>query len=155
MNIRGILIAASLLAAIIVGPAFSQDQKAEAELTSLIRKLVAAQTAFDASAMEQILSADYIEISPAGEVDDRAKVLGFYSPAAKAAAGESPAVQLDEFKIRSYKDHASVIVRESFQRKMGEQVRTIAMRASFLCRKEQGRWVIAAAQYTGIRSPSK
>jgi ketosteroid isomerase-like protein len=134
----------------------AQDKATEQTLLSLVKQLVEAQRTFDAAAMDKLLTADYIEVSPVGEVDERAKVLSFYSPAAKAAAGEAPAMTIDEPTYRLQKNTAIVIVRESFKRKMGDQMREVAMRVLFTFRQESGGWRIASAQYTGVRpAPSK
>ena len=50
----------------------------------MLQALVVAQETFDATQLDQLLAPDYIEISPLGEVDPRAKVLGFYAPDKKA-----------------------------------------------------------------------
>ena len=47
-----------------------------------------AQTNFQPDALDKILTADYIEISPLGEFDPREKVLGFYKPELKPPAGK-------------------------------------------------------------------
>ena len=147
---------ALLLSCSLLGVTVAQTNKTRATeqaLLELIKQLVAAQQNFDAAALDKLLAADYVEVSPVGEVDERAKVIGFYAPAAKAAAGPAVTITVDEPQYRLRDNTALVIVRESFQRKVGDQVRDMAMRASFTLRKEQGRWLIASAQYTGIRPP--
>lgn len=43
-----------------------------------------AQRTFDQAAMDRLLAEDYVEVSPVGDVDPRAKVLSFYTPEARA-----------------------------------------------------------------------
>ncbi len=149
-----VLIACVLLPLSRISPAVTAMHKLDTELTAIIQRLVDAQRAFDADAMSRLLADDYVEVSPVGEVDERAKVLGFYSPEAKAKATGAPAVvEVTDVIVRPYQDYASVIAKLTFVRKMGDAENRVAMRATFLCRKEQDRWVISTAQYTGIRQP--
>ncbi|HEY0084040.1 MAG TPA: nuclear transport factor 2 family protein, partial [Pyrinomonadaceae bacterium] len=60
-------------------PADGFKFKVEEEILGLVRQLAEAQKNYDAAKLDEILAPDYIEISPAGEVDSRAKVLGFYA----------------------------------------------------------------------------
>ncbi len=145
-----LLLAGCLLPLVTAGPIQSQKKNDE-ELTNLIKQFVETQRTFDSDTMGKLLAADYVEVSPAGDVDEREKVLGFYSPASKAASGAPSSIECDQFRIREYSDYASVIVRQAFVSNNVANPRPIYMRASFLCRKEQGRWVISSAQYTGIR----
>ena len=76
--------------------------RVENELTGLVKQLTDAQTAYDAKALDKLFTADYIEISPAGEFDPRVKVLGFYTPEAKAAAGNvTTSVEIAEPSVRN------------------------------------------------------
>lgn len=145
-----ILLMSSCLTLVTAGPIQLQKNNDE-DLTNLIKQFVETQRTFDSDAMGKLLAPDYIEVSPAGEVDEREKVLGFYSPAVKAASGSPNSIECDQFRIREYSDYASVIVRQTFVSNNAANPRPIYMRATFLCRKEQGRWVISSAQYTGIR----
>lgn len=146
-----ILLLSSCLLTLATAEPIQSQKKSEEELTNLIKQFVETQRTFDAESMSKLLAPDYVEVSPAGEVDEREKVLGFYSPAAKAASGAPSSIECDQFNVREYSDYASVIVRQKFVSSNAANSRPIYMRASFLCRKEQGRWVISSAQYTGIR----
>lgn len=134
-------------------PASAQTvSKDHAELTEVVTQLANAQMAFDAAALDRILTADYIEISPAGEFDPRAKVLGFYKPELKPPT--MPAMDLSEMSIRRYGKFAVVIAKITYTATVdGKQMPPRSMRATFVCRREKNAWRIASAQYTGVRPP--
>ena len=133
--------------------------KVEAEINTLLRQFTQAQKNYDAAKLDEILAPDYVEISPAGEVDPRAKVLGFYAPEKKSARqGELVSYELDEITSRIYGDTAIVVARLPFTMKTPDgQTLSRALRCTFVCRKTGGKWRIASAQYTGIRpqTPAK
>lgn len=122
----------------------------EKELVAVIEKMIAAQQNFDPAALGSVLTADYVEVSPVGEVDEREKVLSFYTPEATGKSS-SPTITVTEPHFRIHADSAVVIVRENIVIKVGEQSREMAMRATCTFRKEHGKWLIGSAQYTGIR----
>jgi uncharacterized protein (TIGR02246 family) len=134
--------------------AFSQTNKNE-EVISLVKKMIEAQSTFDSTTLDKIFAYDYIEISPIGEVDERAKAIGFYKVEnADEAKKMSPKSQLDEFNVRNYRKFAIVIAKLTFAPKDETQkMPTISMRTVFVCRKEKGNWKISSAQFTGIRPP--
>lgn len=155
MKIKFILIATILsLAAVSVSNAQSKDEK---ELKALVNQMITAQTEYDPKTLDNILTADYIEISPLGEFDPREKVLSFYNAEAKAAAaGMTAEVEATEHSIRSYGKFAVVIVRANYSLTMnGNPLPPRSIRATYVMRKEGKTWKIASAQYTGIRSPQK
>lgn len=128
--------------------------KVEAEILGLVRQLAEAQKNYDAAKLDEILAPDYVEISPAGEVDSRAKVLSFYAPEKKSARqGELVSYELDEITSRIYGDTAIVVARLPFTIKTPDgQTVSRALRCTFVCRKTRGRWRVASAHYTGVRT---
>ena len=88
----------------------AQQSSKDDALKSLVTQMADAQTAFDAGALDRILTTDYIEISPAGEFDPREKVLGFYKTELKTPAGVIPKVELSDISLRNYDKFAVVIV---------------------------------------------
>jgi ketosteroid isomerase-like protein len=128
--------------------------KDEATFRSLIKQMTDAQIAYDAAALDKIFTADYIEISPVGEFDPRDKVLGFYTPEAKAAAGKMSAkLDVTDFSIRSYDKFAIVISKFTYMlENEGKPLPPRSMRVMTVFRKEKDAWKITSAQYTGIRS---
>ncbi len=127
--------------------------KNESAILGTINDLVTAQTAYDLKTIDRILSTDYIEVSPVGEFDPRAKVLSFYSPEAKAAAAKiSAKVSVAEPSVRVYGDLAIAIVKlEYTMTAEGKPMPPRAIRATYVFRKSGKDWKIASAQYTGIR----
>ncbi len=134
--------------------AFAQSKETDA-LKSLVKQMTDAQSNYDAAALDKILTADYIEISPIGEFDTREKVLGFYKPELKPPADKmSASVETTDFSIRNYEKFAVVIVRLNYTMTSdGKQLPPRSIRATIVCRKEKGAWKIASSQYTGIRPP--
>ena len=133
------------------------DDPADAVLLQRANALVAAQLAFDQPALEGLLAADYLEVSPVGDVDTRDEVIGFYSAEAKsrAAAGPTPIdAVLDDVQVRVDDDAATLIARETIRMPSPDGPRAIAMRVQFQFRLINGEWRIATTQYTGIRPPA-
>lgn len=133
--------------------AFSQS-KDDATLKQLVGQLADAQMKYDATALDRLFTADYIEISPLGEFDTRDKVLGFYKPELKPdPAKVSTSSEMSEWSIRVRDKSAVVIVRFDYTiTAEGKTLPPRGMRAMFVCAKEKGVWKIASAQYTGIRA---
>ena len=137
-----------------VASAQKQD-KDETALKAVLHELSEAQSAYDAARLDRIFTADYIEISPIGEFDPRAKVLTFYTPEAKTKDGVEIKTTQDYRSIRNYGDTAIVIAELSFtMKKDGVAVPPRKMMLTAVCRKERGLWKIASAQYTGVRPPA-
>ena len=139
---------------VVTTQSYSQSHtKDETAFKSLIKQMTDAQMAYDGVALDKILTSDYIEVSPAGEFDPRVKVLGFYTPKAKADAGNiSTSLEVTDYSIRSYDKFAIAIVRLNYTLvNEGKSLPPRSMRAMVIFRKERGSWKIASAQFTGIR----
>ena len=152
MTLRTIFFA--VIISLAAATAFSQAPgKDEQALKSLVDRMTTAQTEYDAKTLDNILTADYIEISPLGEFDPRDKVLGFYSAEAKAAAAAVKAsVEATEHSIRNYGSFAVVIARLNYTMSMDSKpMPPRSIRVTYLMKKEKEGWKIASAQYTGIR----
>jgi len=131
---------------------FAQSKEDDA-LKSLVKQMTDAQSGYDAAALDKILTADYIEISPVGEFDPREKVLGFYKPELKPPADKmTVSTEATEFSIRVYEKFAIVITRLNYTMTGdGKPLPPRSIRVTIVCKKEKGAWKIASAQYTGIR----
>lgn len=154
MKIRSIFIA--IVLSLSLGVSISNAQRNdEPPIKTLINQIINAQTEYDARTLDKILTSDYIEISPLGEIDRREKVLGFYNAEAKAAAADVKAsVDATEVLIRSYDEFAIVIARLNYKMTAGgKELPTRSIRATYVMRKDGKTWKIASAQYTGIRPP--
>lgn len=156
MRINLILSALLLALSAAVVPA-QTSAETEAGLRSLVDRLAAAQLSYDASAIDSLLTADYIEISPVGEFDPRAKVLGFYTPEAKAKSGGAEVTIDRSFpSIRVYGDTAIVISKFTYRiNANGKELPPREMMVTLVCRREKGSWKLASAQYTGVRPAAK
>ena len=138
---------------LLVGAASAQIRsKDDAALTSLVKQMAQAQVTFDQAALDRMFTLDYIEISPAGEFDPRAKVLGFYEK--KPEGNAIPAMDVSEFSIRNYGKFAIVIAKLTYLASADtKSAPSRSIRGTFVCKKENGMWKIASSQYTGIRPP--
>lgn len=113
--------------------------------------MVEAQKNYDAEAMAKILAADYVEVSPLGEVDTRAKVLSFYTPERKAKSGELTDYRLEEITTRVYGNSAVVVARLPFAMNAGGTATRGAFRCTFVLMKTKGQWKLVSSQFTTIR----
>ena len=110
-----------------------------------------ARTRFDPVALDHLLTSDYVEISPRGEIDRRAAVLGFYAP---DKAGPVPPMTYSTQDVRRYGDTAIVIgsIEYTIAAPNGEKVRR-TVRATYVERRVGGRWLMASSQFTGVAPP--
>jgi hypothetical protein len=132
-----IAVAFTFLFFVLAAPAKAQSRD-DAALTSLVKQMANAQVTFDQAALDRILTSDYIEISPAGEFDPRAKVLGFYEK--KPEGNAIPALEVSEFSIRNYGKFAIVIAKLTYMPSADTKSSPPrSIRATFVCRKEKAR----------------
>ncbi|MDJ0277738.1 nuclear transport factor 2 family protein [Sphingomonas sp. 2R-10] len=121
----------------------------DAELVAVIEAAVQAQARFDPKALADVLTPDYVEVSPVGEVDRREAVLGFYDPANRRPA---PVVTVTEPVMHRDGSTGIVIVRLAFSPSDQATPRPpMLMRASYVMRRVSAKWMIASAQFTPIR----
>lgn len=118
------------------------------EALAIVQKHVQAQANFDQKTLEAITHSQYIEVSPAGEVDERSKMLGFYAIENRK---QVPAVEVLEPVFRDVAEGKLVIAKLRYKMQVGEQTRQFSIRASYMLCKEKSDWKICSAQYTGIR----
>jgi hypothetical protein len=118
------------------------------EALAIVQKHVQAQANFDQRTLEAITHSQYIEVSPAGEVDERSKMLGFYVIENKK---QVPVVEVLESVFRDVAEGKLVIAKLRYKMQVGEQTRQFSIRASYMLCKEKSDWKICSAQYTGIR----
>jgi ketosteroid isomerase-like protein len=110
----------------------------------------------DAAALETLLASDYTEVSPLGEVDKRAQVIGFYRAAARAQTGQASdlsGVVIDELSPRIYGEVAVVIVGESFKMNVAGKPVVRPMRSTLVWHKAGGTWKLVSSHHTMIRPP--
>ena len=114
----------------------------QAEVTTLVDRFLAAERAYDAAALARLVTPDFVEISPIGEVDGRDRFLSFYTPDKRQPA---PDVAVDERGVRLDGDTAIVTMRLSYG--------PASLRAVFVARRRAGGWALASTQFTPIRPP--
>lgn len=124
--------------------------QADGALVALVGSFVEAERAFDQAKIASLVTADYAEVSPLGDLDLHDAFLGFYAAGKKRPV---PPMKLSEPLVRVHGDAASIIVRISFERPGpdGQPARAVTMRAGFLAVKSGGGWKLASAQYTPER----
>ena len=144
---------ATLTLALVAGVGNAQNNHSpEASVTALIQAFSDARDRFDAKALDGLLTPDYVEVSPRGEIDRRAAVLGFY---AADKALPVPAMTRGTQDARIHNDTAIVIGSVSYTVPTptgGTVERTV--RVTYVERRVGGRWLMASTQYTGVQ-PSK
>ena len=138
-------VAAFALSATVALPALAADD--QADVLSLVRQHVAAQTSFDVPTLAALTADNYVEVSPLGEVDTREKMLAFYAPEKKTAA---PVITVEEPLVRVSGDTAVLIGKLAISVNAGGQQRQMAMRASYVAIKQGPAWKLMSVQYTGI-----
>ncbi|WP_377704615.1 nuclear transport factor 2 family protein [Pseudoduganella sp. UC29_71] len=121
-------------------------------LVELVQRHAEAQRDFDQATLQAVTADNYVEVSPAGEVDSREKMLSFYAPDQKRAA---PQLTVTEPLVRVLGDTAVVLARLNYTMGADAQARTFAMRASYVAQLKEGKWKLVSAQYTGIRPGKK
>lgn len=123
----------------------------DAAVQQLVQNFREAEQAYDAATLSRLISDSYVEVSPAGEVDEHDRFLGFYAPEKKI---DWPAIDVSDVKVRVYGDTAIEIVKLTYQMP-GPDGTTVAreMRGSFIAQKEKGTWKLLGAHYTGVRPP--
>lgn len=137
---------------IVASPGSAQrNQAADAPVLALVSAFSAARAQFDAKALDALLSSDYVEVSPVGEVDRRQEVLGFYAP---SKATPAPPMTLSTDDVRRYGDIAVVVgsVNYSIPGPNGATVKR-SMRVTYVARRVARHWLMASTQYTGVRPP--
>ena len=155
------LFAGICFAAIVSGNALAATMPAEQAQTEqpaaaaarLAQQYVDATSGFDQALLQQILAADFQEISPVGEVDSRAKVISFYPAAAKAKAPPVTA-SLSELSSRTYADQL-VVSTAKLTYNFDGTPHSRSMRVQFVSALQQGRWQLVSTQFTGIPAPQK
>lgn len=110
---------------------------------------VQATVTFDRAALEKLLAQTYQEISPIGEVDSRARVLGFYPATAK---GNTPDVraELSEWQSQTLQP-GLVLSTAKLTYHFLKASRTRDLRVQFVSTEIEGRWQLVSSQYTPIQ----
>ena len=146
-HLRKAVLALSLLT--LAASASARDDSVAA-VTNLTNKFLEAQRNFDIPALQALTAENYVEISPAGELDERAKMLGFYAPEKKTQA---PPMTVETELTRLFGDVAIQTAKLTYTMTAGAETRKMALRATLVAQRKGGVWKLVSAQYTGIRPP--
>ncbi|MFT3763471.1 MAG: nuclear transport factor 2 family protein [Pseudoxanthomonas sp.] len=122
-------------------PAHAADAQTPEEAA---QRYLQAEAQFDLPALQAVLDPAFVEISPAGEVDEHDKVLSFYAPDKKI---DTPPTRVEPFLTRLHGDTAVLSTRITFE--MQGQVRALAL--GITARRGESGWKLLSAQYTGVR----
>lgn len=138
-----------LLASIAVASFQSHaEETPQQQLLHLVQRYTDAQHDFEPAKIDAVVTRDFYEVSPLGEVDPREKVLSFYLPEKKRPA---PTMEITESSIQLLGNAATVSVKLAGAVEVGAEKRNFAFRAGYVAVNEGGTWKLASAQYTGIR----
>jgi ketosteroid isomerase-like protein len=133
-----------------------QGAPAADAVSAEVRRYFEAVQRNDAASLDSLLAQDYVEVSPLGQVDKRAQVIGFYRTAAKAQTGqvsELGDVAIDDLSVRLYGDVAVAIVRESFKMKVAGEAVARPMRSTLVWHKSGDGWKLVSSHHTTVRPP--
>ncbi|MEZ5306307.1 MAG: nuclear transport factor 2 family protein [Pyrinomonadaceae bacterium] len=127
------------------------------KIIDVCKRAAEAQEKYDPSTLEKLYAADYVEISPKGEIDVREKAIGFYKVEnAEELRAKTPRYVLDEFKVRNYGKFAMVIAKFSFGSREDPSKPPMPVGlVLYALRKEKGVWKIYSAQFTPFPRPAK
>lgn len=146
---RSYVLINALAAVAIVAPVQAQGQtKADPAIMALVDAFSDARNRFDSTALDRLLTPDYVEVSPRGEIDLRRDVLGFYAP---DKAIPVPTMALSTQSLRRFGDVAIVIGSVDFAMP-GPNGATVnrQLRVTYVGRRVRGRWLMASTHYTGV-----
>ncbi len=140
-------LAAVLIAATLASPATARVADTAA-VEQVVDRFNAARAAFDPVGLGATLAPEYEEISPVGDVDDRAEVLGFYRADQRKAG---PAIQSSERRSAIHGPFGIATERLSFTmtRPDGATI-TRSLRARYVAVRSGAGWKLVSAQYTPV-----
>jgi ketosteroid isomerase-like protein len=136
--------------------AAGQGTPAGEAVSAEVRRYFDAVKRNDVAVLESLLAQDYVEVSPFGQVDKRAQVIGFYRVAAKAQTGQASelaAVAVDELSVRIYGDVAVAVAGESFTMNVAGKPVARPMRSTLVWHKTGGAWKLVSSHHTTVRPP--
>lgn len=123
----------------------------DAVVKQLVENFLKAEQSYDAASLAHMISESYVEVSPAGEVDEHDRFLSFYSPEKKT---DWPQMSTSDISVRMFGDTAIEIVKFTYEMPQPDGgTRSMEMRGSFIAQRENGAWKLLGAHYTGIRHP--
>jgi ketosteroid isomerase-like protein len=146
----------ALLAAVGQGTPATKPASPVDDVTAQTRRYFEAVGHNDVAVLERLLAQDYLEVSPLGQVDKRAQVIGFYLIAARAQTGQAAeltAVAVDELSVRIYGDVAVAVAGESFTMNVAGKPVARPMRSTLVWHRVGGAWTLVSSHHTTVRPP--
>lgn len=148
---RGMAIGVAV-ALVAASPAAAKGAE-EGQLAVLVGDFLRARDGFDQARVDAMMAPEYQEISPIGEVDSRAAVLGFYAPEKRTPA---PPMTLSDTAVRPFDRFALVTTTITYTFPGADgQPQARSMRAMFVLRPVKATWQFVSTQITPIRIKSK
>jgi ketosteroid isomerase-like protein len=136
------------ISSIALGQASAQAAP-EIAVPALVRSFYAAEQAYDPAALAKLISRQYVEISPLGEVDAHDRFLGFYTPDKKA---DWPPFTLSEEQVRVFGSTAVDVLKLTYSMPAPDGTKhPMEFRVTFVAGLEDGQYKLLSAQFTGIR----
>ena len=122
--------------------------KSDAPVLAIIDAFADARAKYDAARLGRLLTSDYVEVSPRGELDRRPAVLSFYAAEKVSAV---PPMVFSVQDVRRHGDTAIVIGSIEYTVAGPNQVKVKrAVRVTYVQRRVGGRWLMASTHFTGI-----
>jgi len=119
----------------------ANDEKQVEVLTRLAESYVHAQFNFDQALLKSITSPQFVEISPKGEIDERNRVLAFYSEDKRVS---SPPFNIVDVRVR--KDGSSAFISQVIIIEVGN--RKVEMTQGLSAIKKEQTWLLTSSQST-------
>ncbi|GLX78591.1 hypothetical protein tinsulaeT_19310 [Thalassotalea insulae] len=141
-----------LVFAIMLSCASNAQNPIERDLIKRVDDLILAQISFDPKKLDHLLSDEFIEISPKGEFDTKAKVLKFYQPMNKTKF--VPAIEKSVLQVSYVENMAYIALTETFKAPNSDAT-LFSMRVIFTLKQIANEWKFTYAQYTPIVANSK
>jgi hypothetical protein len=147
----GLILVSSTTSATVPGSP-QQPDKRQVEFQNLFVKYSEAVFAYDAKALDALFHKEYVEVSPLGEVDDRAKVLSFYTIPESQRISRPLSFECDEWAFRfPTRDSAVVIVREKLAVDRNGQKVNMMFRSTSTWQKVGRDWKMVSQHVSGMR----
>lgn len=110
---------------------------------------------FDVAALDKVLSPDYLEVSPLGEVDPREKVLSFYRVSPDQRGPVPTAISLEDMHIRMIgKGTAVAVFQETITLDRSGKPFALNFRVTSILVKKGRTWLIFSNHVNGLRKVS-
>ena len=123
-----------------------------AEIKKTIEAFVQATIKFDVESLKKLTHPDFVEISPLGEVDPRAKFLGFYDVPEEKRKSPVTAFEIQDLQTRAIRrDIVIAHYRQVMTIGPAEVGRKFQIQVTTVLSSELGQWVFCSNTFTPIQ----